>query len=658
MATLGEIMAQGWRHHQAGALEQAEQFYRQVLQQDPNHIDALYLCGTVCHVQSRMEEALVLYRRALTIRPRHAEVNNNLGAVLAVQGRYEEAIACYRQALSAKPNYGDAFNNLGISLTELGRMDEAVASLEQAIRLNPRDPSCYFNLGRALQKRGRLDDAVRAYHQALALRPNYADVQNNLGVALTHQGRLDEAESRLREPLAQDPTSAGTWNNLGNALKEQGRLDEAIVCYQRAMQVKPDNAEAHANLLVCLNYDPRVSPGELLEEHRRWGRDYGNATLIGPDPGHNRDPERRLRIGYVSPDFYNHPVACFVRPILGNHDPQQVEVFCYAEVSAPDTVTEWCRSRAQGWRSTCGQSDVQLAHQIAADKIDILVDLAGHTANSRVRAFAYRPAPVQATYLGYPNTTGLRTIDYWLTDAIADPQGEAPASTEEVVRLPGCFCCYAPPESAPEPNPLPALKTGHLTLGSLQNLAKINSAVLDLWCALLKALPTARLLVFRSSLRGRTRDYILRQFTDRGIPPQRLDMRHLPEDTAGYLGVYRAVDLSLDTFPWSGHTTACESLWMGVPILTLYGNRHASRMAASVLTCLGLGEFVAKTPDEYIAAAVRVAGDLDSLAQLRGRLRRQMQESPLCDGKTFTRGLEEVYRDLWQRWCLTANRLR
>jgi predicted O-linked N-acetylglucosamine transferase (SPINDLY family) len=643
MATLAETMALGWRHHQAGALHQAEQLYRQVLAVDPSHLDALYLCGTVCHVQGSLDQAIALYRRVLALRPHHAEVNNNLGAALAVQGRFEEAVACYRQALAVNPNYPDAYNNLGISLTELGNLDEAVLTLEHAVRLRPQDASFHYNLGRALQRRGRLDEALSAYQQALALRPHYPEVHNNLGAALTHQGRLDEAESPLRQSLPQDPNSANTWNNLGNALKEQGRLDEALA---------PDHAEAHSNLLICLNYDPRVTPARLFEEHRRWGRLHGGVAAAGPRPTQGRDSERRLRIGYVSPDLYHHPVAHFLRPILAHHDTGQVETFCYAEVLAPDRVMiAWFRSWAQGWRWTPGLSDLQLAEQIRADGIDILVDLAGHTANSRLRVFAYRPAPVPITYLGYPCTTGLETIHYWLTDAVADPPGESSCSTEELVRLPGCFCCYAPPEAAPEVSELPALRTDYLTLGAFQNLAKINGAVLDLWCAVLRALPTARLLVFRNSLHGRTRDHLLGQFTERGIRAERLDLRHTAPDAGGYLGVYRAVDLSLDTIPWSGHTTACESLWMGVPILTLYGDRHAGRMAASVLTCLGLGEFAARTPHEFVVAAVRVANNLEPLAQLRAQLRRRMQASALCDGAAFTRRLEDVYRGLWRRWC-------
>jgi predicted O-linked N-acetylglucosamine transferase (SPINDLY family) len=719
MANIGEWMGQGWRHHQAGALQMAEQYYRQVLHADPSHIDALYLCGVVRHVQGDFDEAIALYRRALAIRPQHLEVINNLGAALSARGRLQEAVDCYRHVLQANPNYPDAYNNLGIALTELGALDGAVAALENAVRLNSFDASFHYNLARALQRQGRLEEAEPAYRQSLALRPDvpevlndlattlvrlgqpdeaialfrhvlalspqHAEANNNLGAALAARGRYDEAiesylravelkpgyidacdnlamaliirgradeaEDWLRHALLYAPNLSMLWNNLGNALKEQGKLEEARHSFRQAMELQPAEPKAHDNFLACLSYDPSVSPAELLEAHQEWGRRCMQAVTAGPHPAHDRNPDRRLRVGYLSPDLCNHPVAHFLAPVVDHHDPTKVETYCYAEVLVPDTMTHWFRTRAQNWRWSHRMDDTQLAEQIRSDGIDILVELAGHTAGSRLRALAQRPAPVQIAYVGYPSTTGLETVDYWLTDDVVDPPGVPTGSTEQLVRLPGCFCCYAPPRLSPEITPLPALRAGHLTLGSLQNLAKINSTVLDLWCRLLLAVPSARLLVFRHSLRGRAREHLLRQFELRGIGADRLDLRHTPADSDGYLGVYRSVDLSLDTLPWSGHTTACESLWMGVPMLTLCGDRHAGRMAASVLHCVGLDEFVAGTPDEFVAQAVGMAGNLEQLAQLRMRLRRRVQDSPLCNSSAFTRGLEAVYRDLWHRWC-------
>jgi predicted O-linked N-acetylglucosamine transferase (SPINDLY family) len=646
MATVGEILSLGWKYHQAGDLGQAEPLYRRAMQAFPDNADAWYLCGVVCQVTGRVDEAAGYYREALRLRPDYAEVHNNLGVALAVQGNYADAVPCYQRSLSHKPQYPDAHNNLGLALTELGRLDDAIETLREAVRLRPVYPEACYNLGNALQKRDRFDEAVAAYEQALGYKPDYGEVLNNLGAALTRLGKLDEAIVRLQQARAARPQDASVLLNLGNALKEQGKLDEALACYRQALELPPESAATFSNYLFCLNYDPRVTPAQLFEEHRRWDRLHGEVPDTGSGPAPVWDSQRRLRVGYVSPDLYFHAAARFIESFLTHHDPEQVETFCYAEVGAPDEVTARLRALAHQWRPTLGLSDLEVVERIRADGIDILVDLAGHTAHNRLRVFAYEPAPVQVTYLGYPNTTGLRTMDYRLTDAIADPPGEPICHTEELIRLPGCFCCYTPPAQAPEVSPLPAQTNGYVTFGCLQNLAKLNGAVLDLWCELLRAIPTARLLVFRHTLKGEAQEYFRQQFARRGISAAQLQLRHIAEAPAGFLGVYRDIDISLDPFPWNGHTTACESLWMGVPVLTLYGNRHAGRMAASVLHQLNLGGWVARTPAEYIERAVQVARHWNRLSTLRAGLRDWMRQSPLCDGKTFTRGLEQVYRDL------------
>jgi predicted O-linked N-acetylglucosamine transferase (SPINDLY family) len=649
MTTVGEILSLGWKHHQAGDLSQAEQLYRQAMQAFPDSVDAWYLCGVVCQVTGRVDEAINYYQEALRLRPEFAEVHNNLGVALAMQGNYAEAVPCYQRSLSYKPDYPDAHNNLGLALTELGRLDDAIVTLREALRLKPLYPEGWYNLGNALQKRDRFEEAVTAYEQALSCKPDYSEVFNNLGAALTRLGKLDEAVARLEQARAARPQDPSVLLNLGNAVKEQGKVDEALAAYRQALELQPDSAANFSNYLFCRNYDPRATPAELFAEHRRWDHLHGDVSDLESGPAPLWDSRRRLRVGYVSPDFYYHAAARFIEPILANHDPDQVETYCYAEVAAPDEVTTRLRGLAQHWHSTLGRTDTQVVDLIRAHGIDILVDLAGHTAHNRLRVFAYEPALVQVTYLGYPNTTGLRTIDYRLTDAVADPPGEPICHTEELVRLPGCFCCYAPPAQAPDVSPLPAQTNGYVTFGSLQNLAKLNGAVLDLWCDLLRAIPTARLLVFRHTLKGETAEYFRAQFARRGITGAQLQLRHVAEAPTGYFGVYRDIDVALDPFPWNGHTTACESLWMGVPVLTLYGNRHAGRMAASVLTQLKLTGWITRTPAEYVERAVQIARHWERLATLRTGLRDWMRQSPLCDGKTFVRGLEQVYRGLCSR---------
>jgi predicted O-linked N-acetylglucosamine transferase (SPINDLY family) len=316
-------------------------------------------------------------------------------------------------------------------------------------------------------------------------------------------------------------------------------------------------------------------------------------------------------------------------------------------------MTARLKNLSRDWRSINGMTDLEASDLIKADDIDILVDLAGHTAKSRLRLFAYQPAPIQVTYLGYPYTTGMATMQYRLTDAVADPPDEPASHIEELWRLPGGFCCYAPPPKSPDVGPSPAQQKGHVTFGSLHALHRLNPGVIDLWSAILRAVPTAHLLIFRHTLQGKMKEGLLKQFTDRGIDPGRIELRHgfSRDDTSRYLEVYNDVDIALDTFPWSGHTTACEAMWMGVPVITLRGTRHAGRMVASVLTQIGMTDMIAETPEQYLEKAVQVAQDIDALARLRGEMRSRLQNSPLCDGKAFTRNLEAAYREMWNRWC-------
>jgi protein O-GlcNAc transferase len=649
MATIDDSIAQAWRYHRAGDLQEAQRRYREILRVAPTHPDAWYLLGSACHVLGNLSEAVACYQKALRLKPSYVEALSNLGVAYKVQGRVADAIASYREALRLRPSFPDAYNNLGLALEEQGKFEEAVANFHQALHLKPDFPEAHYNLGKALQQQGKIDEAIASYQRTLQLQPDYPDAFNNLAVALTVKGKLDEAAMYLQRALTANPQHADAHNNLGNVLKEQGRLEEAAYYYDQAFKCRPGFAGAHSNLLVCWNYDPTSDPGALFAEHRRWAELHARSTPASVHPN-DRSADRRLRVGYVSPDFYLHAAAHFVEPIFQHHDPHQVEIYCYAEVIANDAVTSRFRGRANVWRSTVGLSDAEIVEQVRADRIDILVDLAGHTANSRLGVFAHKPAPVQITYLGYPNTTGLTAVDYRLTDLIADPPGEPVRHTEELVRMPHAFC-YAVLEDAPEITPPPACAAGRVTFGSLHNLAKLNGRVLDLWCAILRTMPSAQLLVFRHTLEGSARDYFHSQLTQRGIGPDRFELRNTIQAGPDYLKVYESVDIALDAFPWNGHTTACEALWMGVPVVTLYGDRYAGRMAASALTALGLAELIARSPKEYVTIAADWAADVDRLGRLRNGLRERMRTSPLCDGAGFTRSLEEAYRRLWRRWC-------
>ena len=383
-----------------------------------------------------------------------------------------------------------------------------------------------------------------------------------------------------------------------------------------------DFAEAQSNLLFCLNYDPAVDQKELFAAHHRWGEMQESIHLAKREvsgihrASRDADPDRRLRIGYVSPDFRQHAVARYLEPVLAHHDPRQVEIFCYAEVADPDAVTGRFQQLAHHWHSTCKMTDAQLVRRIREDHIDILVDLAGHSSNHRLAAFAWKPAPVQATWLGYLNTTGLDAVDYRITDEVLDPPGHTPLDTEELFRLPGGMCCFAHPADAPAITPLPAMVRGYLTFGAVHNLFKLNAGVFDLWSEVLNAVPSARLLVFRDTLSAAAKDHIRRQFAERGIEGGRLELRQ-ERCTAGYLGVYSEIDVSLDTLPCTGGVTTCESLYMGVPVLSLCGARPMARNSAAILSRVGLGDWVVDTSERYVARAAQLVHELDRLADLR-----------------------------------------
>jgi predicted O-linked N-acetylglucosamine transferase (SPINDLY family) len=348
----------------------------------------------------------------------------------------------------------------------------------------------------------------------------------------------------------------------------------------------------------------------------------------------------------VSPNFHRHAVAAFIEPILAEHDRAQVEAVLFGEVRWMDDVTGRLQKSARGFHNTCGMTDDQVAELIRSEKIDLLIDLAGHTNHNRLAVFGQRPAAVQATYLGYPNTTGLKSIDYRFTDALVDPPGSESLYTEKLVRLSPVFCCYQPPGDAPEVNSLPVKQTGRLTFGSLHNLAKLNGDVLNLWSRVIQAVPGSRLLVYRDTLQAASQERLRREFASRGLDETRLELRGRLSEGQRYLSVYQEIDISLDTFPWGGHTTACESLWMGVPVITLLGNRAAGRMVASVLSSLGLSQWTAATADEYVQLAAQLAGDLDRLADWRNKLRQIMRDSPLCDARQFTRKLEWAFKSI------------
>jgi predicted O-linked N-acetylglucosamine transferase (SPINDLY family) len=710
------------QHHQAGRLPQAEHLYRQILIQQPAHIDSIHLLGVIAHQAGRNDiavdlirqalslrpdfpealsnlgdalkdlgqldaaiaafrqaislnpelpeahcnlgnalrekgdfnEAIAACERAITLRPTYAEAHCNLGNALKQQGDLDQSIAAYRRAIALKPDLPQAHSNLGNALRDKGRLNESIIACEQAIALAPNYAGARCNLGNALKDSGQLDAAIAAYRSAITLNPNYPEALNNLGVALRDKGQHDEAIAVFRQAITSRPAYAEAHNNLGAALKDTGQLDEAIAAYRQAIALRPTYSQAHSNLIYTLHYHPAYDARSIADEQRRWNQQHADPLkkFIHPH-ANNQDPARRLRIGYVSSDFYIHASAYFLSPLFAHHDRRQVELFCYAQVVRPDAMTIQFQQQADVWRNIVGLSDDQIAAQIRDDQIDILVDLKLHTAENRLLVFARKPAPIQITWLGFPGSTGLTTIDFRLTDPYLDPPGsDESVYSEHTLRLPENFWCYDPMDGRQIPiNSLPAKQTGAITFGCLNNFCKINDSLISLWSQILRQIENARLLLLAPE--GNHRSRTLDRFRQEKIDPARIEfVANQPRHE--YLQTYHRIDLGLDTFPYNGHTTTLDSLWMGVPVITLVGSTPVSRAGWSQLSNVALGELAAQTPGQFVKIAADLAKDLPRLQHLRSMLRQRMEQSPLMNAPAFAKNIEATYRRLWQTHCETT----
>jgi protein O-GlcNAc transferase len=590
-------------------------------------------------------------RQALAIEPGFAPAHFTLGNLLRRLGRLEEAEQSYRGAVALRPDIAITHHGLALTLTDLGRLDEAEQSYRAALKLDPTLPQAHSSLGNALWQLGRLEEAEQRCRRAIELDPNFAAAYNNLGLAVMELGRFEQAEQSYLRAIALEPTLYEAHTNLGLALTSVGRLEEAEQSIRKALSLNPRLAVAHSNLALLLNYMPNRSPAAIYAQHVEFGRTFRE---IAPPAGHcnTREPERRLRIGYVSPDLRQHAVAFFIEPILASHDAREFEVTCYSNSPSADETTKRLRSCAQHWRDVFGVGDGGLATLIRDDAIDILVDLSGHTANNRLLAFAHQPAPVQATWLGYLNTTGLDAMGWRITDARAAPEGLLERfHTESLLRLPDSQWCYRAPDHSPDVAPAPMLDAGFCTFAAFSTAAKVNAQVIDLWSRLLERVPRSRLLIVVSRM-GSIPEQYRKRFAECGIDEKRLDL--MPSKSfRDYLALHNRVDVMLDTFPYTGGTTTCHALWMGVPVVSLVGETATSRGGASLLYAVGLADLVARSPEEYLDIAAGLAANPERLASLRTGMRERMNASPLMDATRFTRNLENAYRTMWRTWCET-----
>jgi len=687
------LLARAQRAHEAGRHGAAQALCRQALAADPRHAGALGLLGLLAHRAGDRAGALECTRRALAAAPDAPGHRFNLAVLLREEGELEAAARALEAVCAARPDYAPALNELGLVHRAAGRAAPARACFERATRVAPREPAAWNHLGNLLGDEGRLEAAAAAFRQAVALRPAFFEAWNGLGSVHNARGEPERAIEAFRRGLAHAPASAEmlsnlgnalrsagqlgaairayrrsvdsnprlpmSWSNLGAALRERGDLGEAERCYERALEIDPGLATARSNLLFCLHHRPDLTPEALFEAHRRWAI----APVAAPPP---RPPPPRdgvLRVGYVSPDFRMHSVAWFVAPVLAGHDRRRVHVTCYAASARADDMTERLRACADAWCDAAALADDALAARIRADGIHVLVDLAGHTADNRLPVFARRPAPVQVTWLGYPGTTGMETMDYRITDAIADPPGASDRlHSERLVRLEPAFLCFSRPDDEPAPGRRadPASPPGDRrgpVLACFNNSAKINAGVARAWARILAAVPGSRLLLKARQLGdSHARAGLLARLGEAGVARDRVELAGWSRQRADHLALYRRADLALDTFPYNGTTTSCEALWMGVPVVTLAGDRHASRVGASLLSAAGLAHLVAASEREYVALARDLAVDPARLGAEREGLRERLAASPLMDAPRFVAALEGAYRRLWAARGAPASR--
>jgi len=685
--TLQQAFNLALQDHQAGRLQEAEQRYRQILAQQPDHVGAIHYLGVLSHQQGRNDAAIDLIRRAIALSPGTPEAHNNLGLALKANGQLNESIAAYQQALALRPNYASALYNLGIALQSNGQIDQAITAYRQTIALMPDNANACYNLGDILREKGQLHEAIAAFRQAITINPCFADAHRKLGIALqgignpndaiacyrqavalnpqdaaaysnlgtllADSGDLDESIAALDQALALSPNSPQILSNLAAALSDRGQLDEAIATLRRSIAAAPDqeNTEAFTNLLFALYHHPDSDSIALLTETRDWATRQRVLSIQGP-LDRNTKAGRKLRVGYLSPFFYKCSDAHFIIPLLSNHDRTRFEIYCYSATVHNDPFTEQLKPCADHWTDILQMKIDEASALIRKQEIDVLVTMSS-PADRCKQIVASRVAPVQVVWMTFAScTTGLATVDYRISDSYIDPiETDETSYSEKTIRLPETAWCYDPLVDSALAMPLASPNRGEFTFGSLNRFCKINPPVLATWADILKAVPHSRMEIL--AVAGSARGDLLDKFQRLGIAPSRItfvDRRSREE----YLRQYQSIDVMLDTFPYSGHTTAFDSLWMGVPVVTLLGETCVGRVAASALQNLGLSELIGRTPKDYVRIAVDLANDPSRLKQLHATLRERMQSSALMDAPKFARNMEAAYRRIWRTWCETA----
>ena len=641
------------KYYDAKLLDESWAELRELMDESVPSCEAMQLAATVQLENGAFDTVLVIAERLIVLYPDLVDGLVFKGQALMASGRSDEAGLVFMKACEREPSNVDAQFNLGLWHHDAHRLKEAENAYSLALSGRESFVNAWNNLGNVQDESGRFEEARTSFRRAIELQPDYSPAHNNLGASLASQGYFNAAIKSYMRAFELDPQNYAARINLGVAMLEQGDVFASLSVFDSILSVQPNNNCAYHNRLYA-NIYLEDAPEKLMSEHTTWA----DSVAIGR-PLKVQDPrgDRRIRVGYISPDFRRHSVSFFFEPLLTEQDSSGIEVFCYSDADHPDAVTARLQAYGHYWRVIKGMSDESVHDLILSDHIDILVDLAGHTTGNRLSLFGRRAAPIQVTGLGYPATTGVPNMDYRFCDALTDPEPVSDSwSSETLIRLPEGLHCFQPPRSAADPVFPPVSENGYVTFGSFNKFAKISPLTVTMWAGVLRAMPTARLILKSKALTEEiTCERLRSMFSEQGIAIDRLQLMGWESSDDAHLRLYNSIDIALDTFPYNGTATTCEALWMGVPVITLAGRGHAARVGASLLTQLGRDDWIAQSTADYIVGAKRLGSDISGLVEIRRKLRAQMAESSLCDAPRYAKKMETAYRRIWRALCETQS---
>lgn len=687
--SISQLLAHANRLHKAGKLSQAESAVRAVLAEQPDHPQALLSLGIIARQSGKLAAAAELMERAIRVAPAYHQAFNNLGGVYLAMNRLDDAIAQYTQAVELRPDYAEALYNLGMTLNMKGEYEAALRSLRACRMLTPHRADLHFEIAQCQQHLGNKIHAQIAYQIALNIDPDFVNARNGLARLLGFMGHYNDAVDEFRQALSVAPENLDVVNGLSESLRRLGHFEEALQLldqtdtqksftietllnlatlnqvmgeieiaakyYETILSLLPnaDFAEKGA-LFVALNR-PQLSTNEMFDLHRRLRSRHDRPEVKSKQfDGRSRDPERKLRIGFVSSDFRSHVVAWNIFPVIDNLDREHFEIYLYAQEKSTDHITQLFKTAAHKYTAINRYNNEEVAKIVEDDEIDILVILAGRFDENRPLIAAHRAAPIQVSFHDCA-TSGLEAMDYWLTDSFLHPQDTVEKFTEQLYRLP-VYYQYPVQKAVPDVSPLPALKNGHITFGCFNKPEKLNERVISLWADILHAIPDSKLFLkyFNHYSEPSMQRRWIEKFAAYGIDESRLVLKANIDNRPDHLDLYSNIDIALDPFPFNGATTTFEALSMGVPVVTLLGRHFVDRVAASMVTHAGMPELVATDRAAYVDLARSLANDVDRLRDMRAAMREQIHASPLCSGPAYAETIGMAFRDMWQTWCETG----